>query len=102
MGQINQIRTQIAKLVDKFYSAGSTKEKFIPGKTPIRYTDRGYDEKEIQAAVETSLDFWLTEGRFTRQFQTELASMIGVKHVLLANSGSSTNLLALSAPTLKI
>ncbi len=72
---------------------------FIPGKSPINYAGRVYDEKEIQAAVEASLDFWLTEGRFARQFQTELAAMIGVKHSLLVNSGSSANLLALSALT---
>lgn len=99
MNQTDQIRTQIAKLVDKFYSIRSAEEKFVPGKTPIRYAGRVYDEKEIQAAVEASLDFWLTEGRFTRQFQTMFAAAIGVKNVFLTNSGSSANLLALSALT---
>ncbi|GAH67422.1 unnamed protein product, partial [marine sediment metagenome] len=70
---------------------------FIPGKTPIRYAGRVFDEKEIQAAVEASLDFWLTEGRFAEEFQAELAEKIGVKHALLVNSGSSANLLALTA-----
>ncbi|MCK4809715.1 MAG: hypothetical protein KAS99_02110 [Candidatus Omnitrophica bacterium] len=57
MAQTDQIRIQIAKLVDKFYSIKSAEEKFIPGKTPVRYAGRVYDEKEIQAAVEASLDF---------------------------------------------
>ena len=96
---MDQIRIQIEKLVNRFYRANSKKEKFIPGKTPIRYAGRIYDEKEIQAAVEASLDFWLTEGRFTQQFQTEFASTIGVEHVLLVNSGSSANLLAVTVLT---
>ena len=76
-----------------------SKKQFIPGKTPINYAGRVFDEKEIQAAVDASLDFWLTEGRFARQFQSELAAMVGVKHALLVNSGSSANLLALTALT---
>jgi len=94
-----ELRDEIAKLVARFHSIRSANERFIPGKTPIRYAGRVYDEKEIQAAVEASLDFWLTEGRFARQFQTELAARIGVKYALLVNSGSSANLLALSALT---
>jgi CDP-6-deoxy-D-xylo-4-hexulose-3-dehydrase len=94
-----KLRDQIAKLVARFHSIRNANEKFIPGKTPVHYAGRVFDEKEMQAAVEASLDFWLTEGRFARQFQTELAAMIGVKHTLLVNSGSSANLLALSALT---
>jgi len=94
-----ELRDQISKLAAKFHSIRSADKKFIPGTTPVRYAGRVYDEKEIQAAVEASLDFWLTEGRFARQFQTELASKIGVEHALLVNSGSSANLLAVSALT---
>ena len=94
-----ELRGKISNLVAEFYEARSKENTFIPGKTPIRYAGRVYDEKEIQAAVEASLDFWLTEGRFARQFQKELAAFIGVKHTLLVNSGSSANLLALSALT---
>ena len=86
-------------LVAKLHRIRSADKKFIRGKTPISYAGRVYDEKEIQAAVEASLDFWLTEGRFARKFETELAAMIGVNNVLLVNSGSSANLLALSALT---
>ncbi|MBN1548307.1 MAG: lipopolysaccharide biosynthesis protein RfbH [Syntrophaceae bacterium] len=75
------------------------KSPFIPGKSPINYAGRVFDEKEIQNAVEASLDFWLTEGRFTHQFETDLASKIGVKHAFLVNSGSSANLLALTSLT---
>ena len=72
-----EIRQKIAALVAQFHQARAAKQAFIPGKTPVRYAGR-FDEKEIQAAVEASLDFWLTEGRFTEEFQSELAARIGV------------------------
>lgn len=94
-----ELRAKISNLVAKFHKTRTKEQTFIPGKTPIRYAGRVFNEKEIQAAVETSLDFWLTEGRFARQFQAELASVVGVKHALLVNSGSSANLLAITALT---
>lgn len=93
------LRKQISALVADLYDIKETKKAFIPGVTPVRYAGRIYDEKEIQAAVEASLDFWLTEGRFTEIFQNQLAEKIGTKLAILVNSGSSANLLALSALT---
>jgi CDP-6-deoxy-D-xylo-4-hexulose-3-dehydrase len=95
----NEIRTQIAALVAQFHQTQNTNQKFIPGKNPVRYAGRVFDEKEIQAAVEASLDFWLTEGHFTARFESDLAKVVGTRHALLTNSGSSANLLALSALT---
>ncbi len=94
-----ELRDKISRLVAEFHKARTTEQKFIPGKTPIRYSGRVFDEKEIQAAVEASLDFWLTEGRFAEKFQSELAEKVGVEYALLVNSGSSANLLALTALT---
>ena len=94
-----ELRNQIAALVAQFHQTRNAKQEFIPGKTPVRYAGRVFDEKEIQAAVEASLDFWLTEGRFTEEFQSELAAKVGVEHAILTNSGSSANLLALTALT---
>lgn len=94
-----KLREKISNLVAEFHKTRTTEKKFVPGKSSINYAGRVYDEKEIQAAVEASLDFWLTEGRFARQFQIELAARVGVKYTLLVNSGSSANLLALSALT---
>jgi CDP-4-dehydro-6-deoxyglucose reductase, E1 len=94
-----ELREKISRLVAEFHKNRTTEKKFIPGKTPIRYSGRVFDEKEIQAAVEASLDFWLTEGRFAEEFQIELAEKIGVEYALLTNSGSSANLLALTALT---
>ncbi|MBW1678839.1 MAG: lipopolysaccharide biosynthesis protein RfbH, partial [Deltaproteobacteria bacterium] len=94
-----EIRAKISNLVAEFHKIRTTEKTFVPGKTPIRYAGRVFDEKEIQAAVEASLDFWLTEGRFAEEFQCELAEKIGVEFALLVNSGSSANLLALTALT---
>lgn len=94
-----ELRLKIAALVEQFHHIKNAKQVFIPGKTPVRYAGRVFDEKELQAAVEASLDFWLTEGRFAEEFQSELAAKVGVEYALLTNSGSSANLLALTALT---
>ena len=94
-----ELRLQVAALVAQFHQTRNAKQPFIPGKTPVRYAGRVFDEKELQAAVEASLDFWLTEGRFAEEFQSELAARVGVEYALLTNSGSSANLLALTALT---
>lgn len=70
-----------------------------PGETTIPYAGRVFDEDEVEAAVSSSLDFWLTLGPEGEAFEQELASFLGVKHTLLVNSGSSANLLAVSALT---
>jgi len=59
-----ELREKISNLVAEFHKTRTAEKTFVPGKTPIRYAGRVFDEKEIQAAVEASLDFWLTEGRF--------------------------------------
>lgn len=74
-------------------------EKFFPGKSRIHYAGRVFDEKEMQNLVDASLDFWLTAGRFAKEFEKEFAKFLGMKYCLLTNSGSSANLLALSALT---
>lgn len=94
-----ELRQQIAALVSQFHQTRNAKQSFVPGTSPVHYAGRVFDEKELQAAVEASLDFWLTEGRFTEEFQSALAAKIGVKYSLLANSGSSANLLAMTALT---
>ncbi len=75
------------------------KEEFIPGKTAIPYAGRVYDEKELVSLVDAALDFWLTAGRYAEKFETDLAGFLGAKFCLLVNSGSSANLLAVSALT---
>lgn len=94
-----EIRAKILDLIRQYYEVKFDKKEFIPGQTPIKYAGRVFDEKELQNLVDASLDFWLTSGRFTAEFETKFSDFVGVKYSILTNSGSSANLLALSALT---
>ncbi len=94
-----EIREEIFNKVKELYRLRKNREKFVPGKTRINYAGRVYNEKEMINLVDASLDFWLTAGRFAKQFEGELAKFLGMKYCMLANSGSSANLLAISALT---
>lgn len=98
MMQEDRIRKEISDKVRQFYAL-KKREAFIPGTTPIPYAGRVYDERELISLVDASLDFWLTAGRYADRFEKELAAYIGAKYCLLTNSGSSANLLAVSALT---
>ena len=79
-----------------YYNAVFTKKKefkYIPASGKL------LDIKELENMIDASLDMWLTSGRFNDKFETEFAKYLGVKHALTTNSGSSANLLALSALT---
>ena len=93
------IRKEIFKKVKDFYVSQGINKKFVPGQTFIPYAGRVYDEKELVSLVDSSLDFWLTAGRYADKFEKGLAVFLGVKYCLLTNSGSSANLLAVSALT---
>jgi len=99
MGDHSAIRQEIIAKTIQFYKARFDEKEFIPGKTRVNYAGRVFDEKEIVNAVEASLDFWLTEGRFSENFAEKISEFLGVEHVLLTNSGSSANLLAFAALT---
>ncbi|MCM8821616.1 MAG: lipopolysaccharide biosynthesis protein RfbH [Candidatus Omnitrophica bacterium] len=92
-----EIRKKVFYKVRKFYKL--KKEKFIPGQTYINYAGRVYDEEELINLVDASLDFWLTEGRYAKKFEQGLSNFLGIKYCILTNSGSSANLLAVSALT---
>ncbi len=72
---------------------------FVPGQTPVPYAGRVFTADEVEAGVASMLDFWLTLGTQGEAFEKELAGFLGVKHSLLVNSGSSANLIAVSALT---
>ena len=93
------IKHQIFEKVKEYYNLKHGREEFILGKTKIPYAGRVYDQNEIISLVDSALDFWLTAGRFAKQFEKEFVEFLGVKHCLLTNSGSSANLLAISALT---
>lgn len=71
--------------------------EFVPGRSPVRYAGRVYDEAEMVNLVESSLEFWLTAGRWHRKLERDLAAWYGLPHARLVNSGSSANLLAVAA-----
>lgn len=96
-----EAREQIKALVAEYYldfKRPQQDKPFVPGDR-ISYASRVYDEKEMCALVDATLDFWLTTGRFSEQFEKEFAAWIGVKYAHLVNSGSSANLLAFMALT---
>lgn len=100
-----EARELIKSLVAEYYRDFKKPEQdkgFTPGDR-LSYASRVYDEKEMLALTDATLDFWLTTGRFSDQFEKEFAQWIGVKYAHLVNSGSSANLLAfmvLTAPEL--
>ena len=96
-----EAREQIRAMVAAYYEAFKRPQQekpFAPGDR-IAYASRVYDEREMCSLVDSALDFWLTTGRFSEQFEREFAAWIGVKHAHLVNSGSSANLLAFMALT---
>jgi len=99
MSNIQSLRSEIIAKTIEYYQLKFANNEFIAGKTRVNYAGRVFDEKELVNAVEASLDFWLTEGRFSEQFAEKISEFLGVEHVLLTNSGSSANLLAFSALT---
>lgn len=92
-----EARKYIKEIVTEYYhdfkEKAESKENFEPGDR-ISYASRVYDEKEMCALTDAMLDFWLTTGRFSEQFEKNFADWIGVKYAHLVNSGSSANLLA--------
>ncbi len=91
-----EAREQIKSLVADYYHEFKRLEidkEFTPGDR-ISYASRVYDEKEMCSLVDSALDFWLTTGRFSDEFEKKFAQWLGVRYASLVNSGSSANLLA--------
>ena len=93
------LREQIAKLVDEYAALALVPEPFFPGVTTVPPSGKLLDSAELKNMVEASLDGWLTTGRFNTEFEKKLAAFIGVKHLITVNSGSSANLVAFSTLT---
>ena len=94
-----EIREQILKLTKEYYKQKFIEKEFVPGKDVVKYAGRVFNEDELVGLVDSSLDFWLTAGRFAEEFEYEFAEYFGVSDAMLVNSGSSANLIALSALT---
>lgn len=98
-----EARSEILKAVEEYCDRYHSRPEYVKGQR-ISYASRLYDHDEMVNLVDSSLDFWLTSGRYTQEFEKELSNFLGVRFCSLVNSGSSANLLAfmaLTSPLLK-
>jgi CDP-6-deoxy-D-xylo-4-hexulose-3-dehydrase len=103
----NELKAEILRLTREYSArvhganraATDNTTPFVAGQTTVPYAARVFNADEVEAAVGATLDFWLTLGPEGEAFERELAAILGVKHSLLVNSGSSANLVAFSALT---
>ena len=95
----DQLRAQILDLVEEYHNEAFPEKPFLGGISAIPVSGKVFDEQELRLLVDSSLDFWLTTGRYAEVFEKKFAKFMGMKHAMLCNSGSSANLLAVSALT---
>ena len=93
------LREQILGLVAQYHEAAFAPEPFVPGVSEVKAAGRVFDARELELLTDATLEFWLTTGRCAARFEKGLAAYVGARHALLVNSGSSANLLALTALT---
>ncbi len=94
-----RLRQQILELTAQYSAEAFPATEFKPGETPIPVSGKVIDAADMSAVVESALDSWFTTGRFAAEFERKLAQFVGVRCASLVNSGSSANLLAVSALT---
>ena len=97
----NELRARILALVAEYHDAAFPERAFVPGESPVPVSGRVFGASEITHLVDSSLDFWLTTGRFAADFERKFARIMESRHALLVNSGSSANLVAVSTLTSK-
>ena len=93
------LRAEILRLTREFYRANWPEQAFVAEDSAVPVSGRVFDADELECLVDASLDFWLTTGRYAREFERDFAKWVGVRDCLLVNSGSSANLVALSCLT---
>jgi len=93
------LRSRILQMVEEYHEAAFPTVDFVPGKTQVPVSGKVFDAADVQSLVDSSLDFWLTTGRFASRFERDFADFLGSKYASLVNSGSSANLLAISCLT---
>lgn len=101
MSKQEELKKQILELTAQYYAEvhDPAKKEFVPGESFVHYGGRVFDEQEMKNLIDSSLDFWLTTGPWTLEFENRFAKWIGSKYCSLTNSGSSANLLAFFALT---
>src|SRR5579863_6832349 len=95
----DQVRREILELSAQFFSRAFPEKEFVPGQSPVPVSGKMIDADDLKSVIESALDAWFTSGRFAREFERKLANFVGVRGASLVNSGSSANLLAVSALT---
>jgi CDP-6-deoxy-D-xylo-4-hexulose-3-dehydrase len=95
----DQLRAQIRELVREYHAEAFPDRPFLGGISMVPVSGKVFDENELDLLVDSSLDFWLTTGRYAEVFEKRFAKVMGMRHALLCNSGSSANLLAVTALT---
>jgi CDP-6-deoxy-D-xylo-4-hexulose-3-dehydrase len=93
------LREKILDCVRQYYNENFSGKTFDPSKDLIQYAGRVFDAEELSNLVDASLDFFLTANRYAERFETDFAAYMGINNALLVNSGSSANLLAITALT---
>jgi CDP-4-dehydro-6-deoxyglucose reductase, E1 len=93
------LRAQILDLVNEYHQLAFPQRPFVAGQSSVPVSGRVFDAEDVRSLVDSSLDFWLTTGRFAAQFEKEFARWFGVRTATLVNSGSSADLLAVTALT---
>jgi CDP-6-deoxy-D-xylo-4-hexulose-3-dehydrase len=97
--QAESLRHRILNLVSEYHQAQFSRKPFVPGESAVPVSGRVFDEEDMRSLVDSSLDFWLTTGRFAAQFEKQFARWFGIRTATLVNSGSSADLLAVTALT---
>jgi CDP-4-dehydro-6-deoxyglucose reductase, E1 len=95
----DQLRSRILEMVEEYAQEAFPPREFVPGVSPVPVSGRVFDGDDIHSLVDSSLDFWLTTGRYAHQFEIEFARFFRMRNAMLVNSGSSANLLALTSLT---
>ena len=94
-----ELREKIIELTSEYFSEFHAEKTFVPGEDYVRYSGRVFDQEEGKSLINASLDFWLTAGDYAKEMEQKLAKYLGLRHTMLTNSGSSANLLAMTALT---
>jgi CDP-6-deoxy-D-xylo-4-hexulose-3-dehydrase len=97
--QAEALRAEILEKVRAYFRAAYEPRTFVPDEDAVPVSGRAFDERELVSLVDSSLDFWLTTGRYALQFENEFARWFGIRECVLVNSGSSANLCAFMALT---
>ena len=97
MTDADHLRQSILAQVADYYNLAHKNQDFVAGESRVHYAGRVYDAEELQSLVGAALDFWLTAGPIADQFEQKLSQILGTREIIPVNSGSSANLVAVSA-----